>query len=187
MEFGEYVNGLAGLSFAGAAAALSSTLLKSQLLPEQLDWLGAAGTVVAACMIAISFTFRSALQNQALKIALAVVLVVTCSFVIWLRASRVVKAQSGGSASAFLIGWNLTPFGLTARDNQCKVASERELIECSGAQTIPSLYGDSYRHAVDLYIGSYLLLLAVFVPLIAALELQDTQRGHRLPQSPDNI
>jgi hypothetical protein len=171
MGFNEYVNGLAALSIASVAAALSATLLKSQLLPEQLSWLGAAGTVVAAVMIAVSFTLRDALDGQWIKVILTIILMATCVCVIYLRGTLVAQVEIKGSPHAYLIGRTLTSAGQTARNN-CQADSNEELIECSGAETIPSLFGASYRHAAILYIGAYLLMLAAFVQLVSALKLE---------------
>lgn len=174
MGFSEYVNGLTALAISGVAAALSATLLKSELLPEQLAWLGAAGTVAAACMIAISFVFRAGLNRPCVQQVLAVVLLATLVLLISLRAARVVNIEVGGSPHNLLVGSTLTPTG-KADYEACKADSTEQLLECSGAETIPLLFGGSYWRAYYLYIGDYLLMLAVFVPLISALELQRKQ------------
>jgi hypothetical protein len=175
MGFRDYINGLAALAIASTAAALSATLLKTELLPEQLGWLGGAGTVVAACMIAITFTFRRGLERRGVKPILACVLGLTCIFVVWLRAARVVEVTVGGSNHRLLVGGQLTPSGETAKAT-CKADSDEQLVSCAGIDLIPVLFGGSYKRAMYYYIWSYLLMLAAFVPLISALDLQNTNQ-----------
>jgi hypothetical protein len=172
MAFGGYVNGLAALGISGAAAALSATLLKSELLPEQLVWLGAAGTVVAACMIAISFVFRATLRRQGVRRALACILFVALVVVIGLRSARVVNIEIGGAPHDLLVGATLTPAGRAAHE-ACKADTTERLVECSGVEAIPILFGGSYWGPYYIYIGDYLLMLAIFVPLISTLDLKE--------------
>jgi len=171
MAFGDYLDGLAALGISSAAAALSSTLIKSELLPEQLNWLGTAGTVVAACMIAVSFVLRNTLKARALKLVLATVVLTTCACLIWLRAARVSEVELGGAYHNYLHGGVLAPAGLDAQA-QCKSDSVEQLIQCAGAGTIPRLYGRSYWVVHYLYVFDYLLLLASFVALVSGLELR---------------
>jgi hypothetical protein len=168
MGFGEYVNGLVALAISTAAAALSSTLLKSELLPDQLAWLGAAGTVVAAVMIVISFVFRKKLSVKWLRYTLAALLFLTLLTLIWLRSARVVNIEIAGSAHNFLVGSALSPTGLVAY-TKCGAESNEQMIGCSGAQMIPLLFDYSYWHAYYTYICDYLLMLAIFVLLVSAV------------------
>ena len=172
MSFGEYVNGLVALAISSAAAALSSTRLKSELLPDQLSWLGAAGTVVAAVMIAISFVIRKRLRVTWLKYILAALLFLALLLLIWLRSARVVNVEIAGSAHNFLVGSTLTPSGQEAY-TKCSAQSNEQLIECSGARIIPLLFGQSYWRIYYEYIADYLIMLAIFVLLISAVDLQE--------------
>lgn len=171
MAFGDYLDGLAALGISSAAAILSSTLIKSELLPEQLNWLGTAGTVVAACMIAVGFVFRNRLKSKTCEFLLVIVLVCTCACLIWLRAARVSEVEIRGVFHNFLHGGVLTQAGLNAQA-QCKSDSVEQMIQCAGAGTMPHLYGQSYWTAYYLYVVDYLLLLAAFVALVSGLKLK---------------
>ena len=173
MQFSDYLNGLAALGISTAAAALSSTLIKSELLPDQLGWLGTAGTVVAACMIAVSFVLRDKLRTKPLRIVLVGVVLVTCGLLIWLRAARVAEVELRGSPHNVLHGGLLTPEGISAQKD-CRSDSVEQLIECAGVQTMPKLYGRSYWCAYYFYIADYLFLLVAFVALVSGLELKDS-------------
>jgi hypothetical protein len=171
MAFGEYLDSLAALGISSAAAVLSATLIKSELLPEQLNWLGTAGTVVAACMIAIAFVLRDRLKSRSLELGLVVVLLCTCACLIWLRAARVSEVELRGALHNCLHGGVLTQVGLDAQA-QCKSESVEQLIQCAGVGTMPQLYGQSYWVAYYLYVVDYLLLLVAFVALVSGLKLK---------------
>jgi hypothetical protein len=171
MAFSDYLNGLAALGISSAAAALSSTLIKTELLPEQLNWLGTAGTVVAACMIAAGFVIKDSLKSRPLKGVLVVVLLTACVCLIWLRAARVSEVDLRGGLHNYLHGATLTPAGEDAMV-QCKSDSVEQLIQCAGVSTIPRLYGKSYWVVYYVYVVDYLVLLASFVALVSGLELK---------------
>jgi hypothetical protein len=171
MAFGDYLDSLAALGISSVAAALSSTLIKSELLPEQLHWLGTAGTVVAACMIAVGFVLRNGLKSRPFKLVLVIVVLSTCTCLIWLRAARVSEVELHGALHNYLHGGMLTQAGLDAQAI-CKSDSVEVLIKCAGREVIPTLYGKSYSFAYYLYVFDYLLLLAAFVALISGLELK---------------
>jgi hypothetical protein len=168
MGFGKYVHGLVALAISTAAAALSSTLLKSELLPDQLAWLGTAGTVVAAVMIVISFVIRKKLGVKGLRYTLAALLFLTLLTLIWLRSARVVNIEFAGSTHNFLVGSALSQ---TGREDytKCGAESNEQLIGCSGARLIPLLFDGSYWRAYYAYICDYLLMLAIFVLLVSAV------------------
>jgi hypothetical protein len=169
--FSKYVNGLAALGISSAAATLSATLLKSALLPEQLAWLGAAGTVVAAVMIPISFVFRNLIEKGRVRWVLGVLLFLSLVALIWLRAARVVEIPIGGQTQNFLVGSTLTQMGSDAKQ-KCKPDSTEQLVSCAGAPDIPRIFGRSYWDAYYSYLGDYLLMLAIFVPLVSTLDLE---------------
>ncbi len=171
MAFGDYLDSLAALSISSAAAVLSSTLIKSELLPEQLNWLGTAGTVVAAVMIVIGFVIKNRLKSHLFRMTLVVLLLFTCTCLIWLRAAWVREVKLNGSSHNYLVGASLGPIGVDAWE-QCKADSVEQLIQCAGSETIPRLYGRSYEIVYCLYVFDYLLLLAVFVSLVSGLELR---------------
>lgn len=170
--FSKFLNGLAGLGISAAAAALSSTLVKSELLPEQLKWLGAAGTIVAACVIAIAYAFRDSFSHKAIRFVLCLLVAMFCACVLWIRAARITKVELGGTVRNYLRGGTLTDSGRNA-EKQCNSDSAEQLIQCSGVAAIPNLYGNSYWSVYYLEICAYLLLLVTFVLLTCSLQLQD--------------
>lgn len=171
MAFSDYLNGIAALGISSAAAALSSTLIKKELLPDELNWLGTAGTVVAASMIAVGFALKDTRTIKSFKTVLVSVLLISCTCLIWLRAARVSEVNVRGVMHNFLHGSTLTPAGDEAMA-QCKVDSVEQLIQCAGVDAIPGLYGSSYWRVYYLYVVDYLVLLASFVALVSRLELK---------------
>jgi hypothetical protein len=174
MAFGDYIKGLTAVGISAAAAVLSSTIIKSELLPEQLAWLGTAGTVVAACMIAVSFASRRQLQSRIVKIVLASAVLLTCACLIWLRSARVSEVELGGAPHNYLRGQVLAQAGLDAQV-KCNSDSIEQLIQCAGVSAIPKLYGGSYWFAYYSYVFDYLLLLACFIAFISAIGFKTPQ------------
>ena len=127
-------------------------------------------------MIPIGFVARESLEAPRLQRILAAVLFLTLVTLIRLRAARVVSVEIGGSAHNFLVGSTLTPKGI-ADKKECAADSTEQLVGCSGPEDIPLLFGGSYRVAYYGYIGDYLLMLAIFVLLVSALDLKEERVG----------
>jgi hypothetical protein len=176
-EFPQFVNGVAKLGLSAAAVTLSSTILKEQLIPFQIQWLGVAGSVVAACMIPIAFTERAWLGRAAVRRILLMAILVTLVGLIWSRAAYVVPSTQAGTTRNYLIGRTLSEEGLAARANCGQVIDDSTFINCAGTGLIPQLYGSSYRRAYILYIADYLTLLALFVLFIAPIDLRTLPVG----------
>jgi hypothetical protein len=173
-----FLNGIAGLAIGAAAAALSATIMKAELMPEQLKWMGTAGTVMTACVLVIAFAFRSAASKTPVKMVAMVVLIVAIIGVIYLRATRVEQITVNNQSYNFMTGWRLSEFGESAR-KRCLAATSRpptdqlsdyDLIKCAGPDEIGSLYKD-YSSAGVVYVFSYLILLSAFTLLVASVQL----------------
>jgi hypothetical protein len=194
----EFVNGLSKLGLSVAAAALSATVLKEELIPSPIEWLGAAGTVAAACMIPVIFAEKRWFARVAVRRTFAVATFVTLVGMIYLRASCVVPVTEAGATRNYLIGRVLTDQG------------EKDKAACGGdidvatlgagahPRMIPRLYGRSYMWMYYFYVSDYLGLLLFFVALVAPLELQadktpdtggvkETEETRRTPLSTRNI
>jgi hypothetical protein len=150
---------LTALTLAGAAAALSSTLFKAALVPQQLLWIGPAGTLLCMCLIPVCF-----LESQVLghwRRLFGILLLVSFVILVYLRASYVVSNTVNGVTQMYLVGYPLTSEG---RQNLCNShTTDEELIQCAGVDLIPYLYGKSYRLLEDLYLADYLLLVSFFI------------------------
>lgn len=181
-DFASFLNGIAGLGLAATAAVLSGTIMKAELMPEQLKWLGAAGIVVATCVLVISFAFRSVVARPGIKGIVLCLLVVAISFVIYLRATRVEEISINGQSYSLMTGWRLSAFGQEAKarcltDTKRSVTdylSDYELVKCAGPDQIRALFRD-YSAAGVVYVLSYLTLLACFTLLVSSVQLVPKQ------------
>jgi hypothetical protein len=172
------LNGVAGLAIGAAAATLSATIMKAELMPEQLKWMGTAGSVVTACVLVIAFSFRVAISKTRVKVAAMVVLIIAIICVVYLRATRVEEITVSNHNYCFMTGWRLSEFGESARE-RCLAAinrpttdqlSDYDLIKCAGPDEIGSLYKD-YSSAGVAYVFGYLILLSAFTLLVASVQL----------------
>lgn len=177
-DLAAFLNGIAGLAIGTAAATLSATIMKAELMPEQLKWMGTAGTVMTACVLVIGFAFRPALSKTPVKVVATVALMVTIILVIYLRSTRVEQITVNNQSYNFMTGWRLSEFGESAR-KRCLAATNRQptdqlsdydLIKCAGPDEIGSLYKD-YSSAGVVYVFSYLILLSAFTLLVASIQL----------------
>jgi len=167
MSIGNNAIRITAAMISSVAALLSSTIIKSDLLPDQLDWLGIAGTVVAACMVVATWVVGDKLKNRSFRTVIAVALMITLGVVVWLRAARVSSVVTEGVSHRYLRGGSLTPEGIKAQV-KCGSVSDEDLIACAGVDLVPALYGRSYSVAYYLYIGDYLGLLMSFVVLVSS-------------------
>jgi hypothetical protein len=177
-DLAQFLNGIAALALGSAAVTLSATIMRDELMPMQLKWLGAAGTVVAACVLVLAFVFRSTVIKTPAKIIALVFLLGAISVVIYLRATRVEEISVNSKSYIFMTGWKLSSYGESARRN-CLVGQQRaetdylsdyDLVKCAGPDEIGSLYND-YSAAAVIYVVSYLLLLASLTVLVASVQL----------------
>lgn len=168
----EFVNGLSKLGLSIAAAALSATVLKDDLIPSPIEWLGAAGTVTAACMIPVIFAERRWFARVAVRRTFAVAAFAALMGMIYLRASCVVPVTEAGTTKNYLIGRALTDQGEQDKAACGGNIDTATLVACAHPKMIPRLYGRSYMWMYYFYISDYLGLLVFFVALVAPLELR---------------
>lgn len=164
---------LAALGLATAASAISSTVLKEELIPEQMKWLSAAGTVVAACFIPIAFTNREFLSRKAVRRVLTFSLIISVSVVIALRASRTIELEINNKTASYLLGFHTSLSG-RALLAKCTGPTQEDRIRCAGTDLIPRIYGWTYDLAYGIFLSVYLMSLATFVCLVSAIQLEDT-------------
>jgi hypothetical protein len=175
---GSYLNGIAGLCLSAAAATLSATILKDELIPDQIDWLGAAGTVTACCVLVIVFAAHLRIRNKTALKMLGVCLVLTLVIVLVLRTAFVHDVSYGERTHHYLVGWSLTKYGKLAQQKcsgQAQTAvsiSVESLIKCAGPDAIPGMYGTGWWMNQLIYMFSYLGLLTCFSLLVGAIELR---------------
>lgn len=145
---------------AGTAGIISSLVVKNDLVPEQVTWLGAAGALTAmAALIALPMQPRRGLFG---------IMLVFVALLVTIRAVFVETLEISGQSRLYLVGISLSTDGVDLRQNCLKelnatVLSRGELVRCAGPASIPSLYGWTYYLLTICYVLSYLAFLLIFV------------------------
>jgi hypothetical protein len=145
-----------------AAAALSSTVFRSELIPVQLNWLGSAGTLVAATLLVVAANYSTFLSKR--RGLFTVVVICALLFVISIRASAIRSIYIRGSQQLVILGWSPNDSASVLKD--CPGSTAIERLDCAGQEAIPSVY-NTYYWAYWLFLVSYLALFAGFVLLLS--------------------
>jgi hypothetical protein len=168
-DFASFLELIAGSVLGTAAITLSATVVKRDLIPDQLGWLSAAGSLVSACVLVLAFAFRPLLVGSKVKATLAIALVLTVMGVLLLRANLVHQVALAGNDHSFLVGW-----GLSERGQQCwdahKVTTPEQFIQKCDWEQIPALYRHFTLSSIT-YVFMYLSLLTCFSLLVGSIRL----------------
>lgn len=158
---------------ATVAAIVSKKVIKTELVPEQLHWLSEAGVITAMAALAATPIVKVEPQKKSAKVLVVVMFLVFCA-VVAIRASLTEELEIRGDNYRFLVGTGLTDFGKLVEHN-CLIGTRTqnlpklpryELIKCAGEESIPEMYGSSYRIVSIVYLVSYLVFLGIFVLLV---------------------
>lgn len=186
-KFLAYFKGLraGALLIAAIAALISKEVVKTELVPEQLNWLSDAGVLAAMTALAATPSV-SARPNRALTKRFLIGMVCAFSFVIIIRASLVDEIEINGADHRYLVGYSLSKVGKVMEGN-CLIGTDTrnlphlpryELIKCAGGNSIPTLYGKSYTVVLVVYLVSYLVFLGIFVLLVGGIFESEPQASH---------
>jgi hypothetical protein len=171
----------------GTAAALSATVFRTRLIPEQLDYLGVLGSVLGVALFVViaaitplaEQTRKRAVRWLVITLAVAVVLlvVVRTNFVLSFRRTETCTC---------LVGWSISPAGrkMISRvqaASGCGQCTALELLDSGDLAftDIPAVYGASYHVLKNLYVWSY---LAMFVALVSLLGVSEATNEPLIPR-----
>ena len=153
-------------ALSAAVAAVSPTLIRSNLIPEQLSIIGLAGSLFVLVGFLIWWTYRSELRKR-----IRVFIVGACVALILLVLLQIFFVETvedyGNPPDTyrFLVGYQLNNEGqesLAAMGG----GSRNELIKFAGADRIPTWYGADYYVILTIYALSYIaLILGVVITL----------------------
>jgi hypothetical protein len=161
------------LLIAAVAAVVSKTVIKTELVPEQLRWLSEAGVLAAMSALAATPSVSTRPRKLLTRILLVAMVMTFCA-VIAVRASLTQEIEINRQSRRYLVGYRLTELGKTMEHN-CMIATAAqnlphlpryELIKCAGETSIPEIYGSSYTEVAAIYLISYLSFLGIFVLLV---------------------
>lgn len=147
-------------------AALSQTLIRTELIPEQIKFVGSIGAFFIIIALLFTLGYHQQLRTR-LAIWLGTALFVLLVLVIFQVRYVVTLGSYGGSSTSqnYLVGFSLTDEGNQMREALGRNKSESEFIEEMGVDRIPVAYGSSYYIIAALYSISYIVF--VFVTVLA--------------------
>lgn len=145
-----------------AAGALSPTLIRVRLIPEQLEVIGTLGMFFIIVALLLTLVVWSRL-NRALVISV-IVTVLSLILLSFIQIQYVVTVNIGQADEKgripehhFLVGYELTEYGHKRIETLGSNESEKHYIEWGGYTEIPLWYGTSYTVIKGAYFLTYML------------------------------
>ena len=173
------------LALSGAAAGLSKTLLQKSLVPDNLDWLGGAGVLVA--IVAFLCIWTRAVRSGA-KAWLISIAGISLIGLLAMRIQLVEHFDYYGQGFDELRGWSLSHDGQTAKRNleaALKTSlSLHDVIYYSDHSNMIQLFGANWYLSTALYSGSFLAFLFAVITVAGRFELdnKDAPSGSNIDQ-----
>lgn len=160
---------LAAVAIDAALAALSATLIRQRLIPENLDALGSVAALVIVAGFLVTAVYQPQLKRHSRAMvtiglaALAGVLLVQLAFVV-----PVAPYGADAGRHLFLVGFSLTGQG----DQWARTLGHESLpalVRDIGADHIPDAWGRSYLVNAIAYSLCYLVFLVTTVAAIGTV------------------
>lgn len=172
-KFSGLVNGISSLGLAAAAAVLSATIIKNDMIPVQLSWLGTAGTVLTACLFPICYMERALFRGHRIRRSVSVIILCCLVLLLALRLRCTVDININAQSVLVLVGTDLTPEGERIA-SIAKTTLPRGLVSIAGIDSVPTIYGRSFTIIQAVYLTTYIALLACYTVLISVLTISDS-------------
>ena len=160
-------------ALSAAVAAVSPTLIRTHLIPDQLSVIGIVGSLFVLIGFLIAWVYRAELHKRLrpsiISSCLALVLLVL------LQLFFVQTIEDYGNPPAthhFLVGYKLNSEGQESM-SAMGGGSLNELIKFAGDDRIPTWYGADYYIILTIYALSYIVLILGVVFTIGALSAPD--------------
>jgi len=177
VTFAEFLDRIPKLNLAlsAAALALSKTILRKSLVPDNLDWLSDAAVLV--CIVAFLCVFARVVPAGAKK---WFILTATLSLagLLAMRIQIVEHFDYYGEGFNELRGWTLSPYGTIAKANLEKSLnvslSLHDVIYYSGHSLMVDLFGASWYLAAACYSLCFLIFLFTVISVAGLFELEAT-------------
>lgn len=182
-SFSILVKRLTGVSMLGVGSiALSVAVVKSALIPEQLNWIVATGSVIVALTIVTVYQQSQAVRWRMRK-PLSVVIFASLIALLVLHSTLIIEINVNDTPINYLIGWKLTQSAARTLqtcngtlDNTIGSVDPRVLFSCAGPDMIPRAYGWTYRIAYALYALFYLVLVTSFASIVTMALMRQSRR-----------
>jgi hypothetical protein len=145
-------------------AVLSQTLIRADLIPEQINFVGGIGALFIIVALLVTLGYAQQLRK---RLGLWLIIALVMLFVLVLLQVRyVVTLENYGDPPAtykYLVGFKLTDEGNRMRDALGRNKSESEFVAEAGADRIPVAYGTSYFAVATIYSVGYILFVLAAV------------------------
>lgn len=170
-----------------AMAVLSQTLIRDDLIPEQIKFVGSIGALFILVALLVTLGYHPKLRKR-LAVWIGIALVALVALVL-LQVRYVATLENFGSPPGtykYLVGFSLTPEGNRMRDVLGRNKSETEFVAEMGVDRIPVAYGLSYYTNATIYSISYLAFAFSFVLALGSLIIPERQAQPSPPLVPNN-
>lgn len=182
MAFKDFLNRVPALNLAlsAAAAGLSKTLLQKSLVPDNLDWLGGAGILVA--IVAFLCVWARLIRSDAKR---WLILIASASLIclLGMRIKLVEHFDYYGEPFNELRGWILSPYGEMVKANLERSLnaslSMHDVIYYSDHTVMVQLFGANWYLSAALYSGSFLVFLFAVIAVAGRFELDTKDETFR--------
>jgi hypothetical protein len=153
-----------------AVAALSATLIKKEIIAENMDLIGKIGSIVIILSLLLVAVVGSRIHTWLIPaLTLAIVAFIALVGTQLLFVKRVSPYGADERDHLLLVGYSLTDVG-RAWAEKLKSTEPAVIIRSVGDGSIPEAWGKSFYVVGSVYVSSYLLLLLATSFTIGALE-----------------
>lgn len=162
-------------------ALISRTLIKDDLIPEQLGFLGTVGGLFILLGLLITLIYQSKIQLHISKYLLSAAVALLLLLLFQINFVENVNYGGDGAKHRFLRGFSITAKGVEMRQNANDGESpwsEAQYISAIGDDRIPDMYGFSYTINQIIYSLSYIIFMFSVVLTFGSLigKIGDNQK-----------
>jgi hypothetical protein len=146
-------------ALSAAVAAVSPTLIRANLIPDQLSIIGLVGSLFVLVGFLIAWVYRAELRKR-----LRPCIIISCAALILLVLLQIFFVETvedygnPPETHRFLVGYEFNSEGQDSLDAMGQ-GSLNELIKFAGADRIPTWYGGDYLVVLTIYALSYIVLI----------------------------
>jgi hypothetical protein len=158
-----------------AVAALSATLIRDRLIPENVDVIGTIGALLIVVAFIVTIAYQSRLRRWLPRLALTAVAMLIILLLLQITVVETVGPYGPDEGRhRFLVGFSYSEQGRMWKKNQ-PAQSVSEYISYIGDDRIPLAWGPSYTVAAALYSLSYFGFILAVVLALGSLESAGTR------------
>jgi hypothetical protein len=162
-------------ALSAAVAAVSPTLIRNSLIPDQLAIIGLVGSVFVLLAFLLAWAYRAKVKKHLRK--LLIIAFASLVLLVLLQIFFVETIDDYGNPPAthrFVVGYALNKEGRSSMAAM-GVGSKSELIKFAGADRIAAWFGVDYYIVLVTYTMSYITLILSSVLAIGAITISENR------------